>query len=97
MNSVTEGSRYAGRMICLPFDRTVAASAYGRSAPASRATVNTTNSTTGSVMVENVLARLDPSALRVVPLAERAITGVSGGTEVTRMGFVGRGSICLNT
>ena len=35
-----------------------ASSAYGRSVPISRATVNTTNS---SVMAENVLARLEPS------------------------------------
>jgi len=34
---------------------------YGKSVPVSRATVNTTNSTTGSVMAENVLARLEPS------------------------------------
>jgi hypothetical protein len=42
-------------------DRTVAASAYGRSVPVSNATVNTTNSTTGSVIAENIFARLEPS------------------------------------
>ena len=61
MNSAAEASRCAGRMICPAFDRTVAASAYGRSVPVSSATVNTTNSTTGSVIAENVFARLDPS------------------------------------
>ena len=53
-------------------DRTVAASAYGRSVPVSSATVNTTNSTTGSVIAENVLARLDPSCAYGLPVSSAA-------------------------
>ena len=70
MNSAAAASRCAGRMICPALDRTVAASAYGRSVPVSRATVNTT---TGSVMAENVLARLDPSCAYGLPVSSAAV------------------------
>ena len=73
MNSAAAASRCAGRMICPALDRTVAASAYGRSVPVSRATVNTTNSTTGSVMAENVLARLEPSWAYGLPVSSAAV------------------------
>ena len=61
MNSAAEASGWAGRVICPAEDRTVAATAYGRSVAVSNATVSTTNSTTGSVIAENVFARLEPS------------------------------------
>jgi hypothetical protein len=51
---------------------TVAASAYGRSVPVSSATVNTTNSTTGSVIAANVLARLAPSWAYGLPVSSAA-------------------------
>jgi hypothetical protein len=73
MNSAAAASRWAGRMICPALDRTVAASAYGRSVPVSRATVNTTNSTTGSVMAENVLARLEPTCAYGLPVSSAAV------------------------
>ena len=41
--------------------------------PVSSATVNTTNSTTGSVMAENVLARLDPSWAYGLPVSRAAV------------------------
>jgi hypothetical protein len=51
----------------------LAASAYGRSVPVSSATVNTTNSTTGSVIAENVFARLDPSCAYGLPVSTAAV------------------------
>jgi hypothetical protein len=41
--------------------------------PVSSATVNTTNSTTGSVIAENVLARLDPSCAYGLPVSAAAV------------------------
>lgn len=51
-------SQQADRIICPPLERTIAASAYGRSVSISMVTLNTTNSTVGSVMAEKVLARV---------------------------------------
>ena len=61
MNRAAAARTWAGLMICPADDRTVAASAYGRSVAVSSATVNTTNSTTGSVIAPKVFARLAPS------------------------------------
>ena len=72
MNSAAAASACAGRMIWPADDRTVAASAYGRSVPVIRPTVNTTNSTTGSVIAENVLARLAPSWAYGLEVSEAA-------------------------
>jgi hypothetical protein len=51
----------------------VAARAYGRSVPVSKATENTTNSTTGSVIAENVFARLAPSCAYGLPVSSAAV------------------------
>ena len=72
MNSAAAASRCAGRMICPADERTVAASAYGRSVPVISATVNTTNSTTGSVIAPNVLARLAPICAYGLPVSSAA-------------------------
>ena len=61
MNNAAAASRCAGRTIWSAEARTVFASAYGRSVPVTSATLNTTNSTTGSVIAPKVLARLAPS------------------------------------
>jgi len=73
MNSAADASRCAGRMTSPALERTVAASAYGRSVPVSSASVNTTNSTTGSVIAEKVLARLAPSWAYGLPVASAAV------------------------
>ncbi len=72
MNSAVAASTCAGLMICPADDRTVAASAYGRSVAVSSETVNTTNSTTGSVIAANVLARLAPSWAYGLPVSSAA-------------------------
>lgn len=72
-NSATLASTCAGRITCPALARTVAAILYGRSVPVSRATVNTTNSTTGSPIAENVLARLDPSCAYGLPVSSAAV------------------------
>jgi hypothetical protein len=76
MNSAAAASSCAGRTIWSADAQTVLASAYGRSVPVTRAMVNTTNSTTGSVMAAKVLARLAPSCAYGDPVlaAATAIT-----------------------
>jgi hypothetical protein len=63
----------ADRIICRALERTIAARAYGRSVSVSRVTLNTTNSTVGSVMAEKVLARLDLSCAYGLPVSSAAV------------------------
>jgi hypothetical protein len=70
----------------LPADeRAVAARAYGRSVPVTSATMNTTNSATGSVIAPQVLARLARICARGCGVESRARDQEAGQAPVKRV------------